>query len=64
MFDITQLSALKTDPVLELAETALREHRAILFRDFELKGEDAFYVSIAKISAYIDVILTSETVSR
>ena len=63
-FDIKQLPNLKTDPNLQLAETAPPELRAILFEEFELKGEDAFYVSIAKISAYIDMLMTSETVSR
>ena len=40
------------------------EKLELLFRTYKLSGEDLVWVTVAKIHAYIDLLLICETISR
>ena len=37
---------------------------SLLFDKYQISGEDLVWVSVAKIHAYLDLILIAETISR
>ena len=63
-FDTNLIEKLENRPDLPLAETAEQKDRELLSKEYELKGEDCLWVTVAKINAYVDILTTAETVAR